>query len=634
MRSSVRTSATGRNGESPRHDGRWVTGGFPDLPRIWYPVGGGATLSVVELEIIEAARSGDPSAFNALVEEFTPTVLAAAHGWCGDRHLAADIAQDVFATAFVKIEQLREPAAIAGWLMAITRSVARRSAVRAHPSAMVAEGGIAPVDDVVIAAEEARRVREAVDALPAQLRVPIVLHYFAGRPLAEIAELCDVPLSTVKKRMRDARARIRGGGLEVTQRSDDPLFVDDPGGGPGAIDAIRVFSALRTRSPSLLAALLDARPDLVDVRENWSAAAARRHGLLPTNGGTPLLRAVERGDHPMIRLLLDRGADPDGACTCSGAENPIWVAAVQGDAVTVDLLLSRGADPNHPAFAGLTPLDVAVIRGHDQVAQRLLMAGARRSTLIRDAHAPTPEDFGTGIKAIDLWCPLPTAGLVHVHFSYGAGVMVLLCELSRRWTAAGRCVRWIGFVPRPLDLGDVHHVVAEGGLEQDIAAGLTDHTIAERRRRRSFDAAMAASAEDDTLVIFTESGFRDAVDERLFELAGRNSLTLVVSPIDEPQPPRFGTAPFLAAIRFDRERAERGRWPAISADSWSTVGPPALVELAALARNEMNDDLDRYLCQPFYIAEHVTARPGESISLAELTVEVAKRLSSERLSAS
>jgi hypothetical protein len=294
------------------------------------------------------------------------------------------------------------------------------------------------------------------------------------------------------------------------------------------------------------------------------------------------------------------------------------------------MLLGRGADPNHPAFAGLTPLDVAVNRGHERVAQRLLAAGARRSTTTKDVGASSPDDRGTGIKAIDLWCPLPTEGLAHVHFSYGTGAMVLLCELSRRWTAKGRYVRWTGFVPRPLDLGDVHHVVAEGGIDRDIAIGLTDHTTADRRRRASFDRALAAFGDDDILVIFTETGFRDAVDERLFELAARKSLTMVVSPIDEPEPPRFGTAPFLASIRFDRERAERGRWPAISADSWSTVGSPSVAELAARARSQMTDDLDQYLCQPFHIAEHVTARPGESISLDELTVEVANRLSSER----
>ena len=51
----------------------------------------------------------------------------------------------------------------------------------------------------------------AVEALPSDLRLPMVLHYFAGHTLAEIASLCDLPVSTVKKRMRVARARLREG---------------------------------------------------------------------------------------------------------------------------------------------------------------------------------------------------------------------------------------------------------------------------------------------------------------------------------------------------------------------------------------------------------------------------------------
>ena len=48
----------------------------------------------------------------------------------------------------------------------------------------------------------------AAEGLPADLRLPLVLHYFVGQPLAAIAELCDLPLSTVKQRMRVARARL------------------------------------------------------------------------------------------------------------------------------------------------------------------------------------------------------------------------------------------------------------------------------------------------------------------------------------------------------------------------------------------------------------------------------------------
>jgi RNA polymerase sigma-70 factor, ECF subfamily len=581
----------------------------------------------VEREIVEAARGGDPGAFNALVEDFTPTVFAAAYGWCGDRHLAADIAQEVFTIAYVKLDTLRDPAAIAGWLMTITRTVARR-ATRGRPLAATAEPQVAPVEDEVIAADEARRVRYAVEALPTDLRVPIVLHYFAGRPLSEIAELCSVPLSTVKKRMRDARARIRRGGLDMDhQRAETMLGAANRG--LIATDTIRVFTALRTGDPALLAALLDARPDLVDVREDWSGDEGWRHGLLPTHGGTPLLRAVERGDHAMIRLLLERGGDPDGACSCDGAENPMWVASVQGDAVTVEMLLARSADPNRPAFAGLTPLDLATIRGHDRIAQLLRNAGGERSATARSMLASVITGRGTGIKAVDLWCPLPERGLVHVHFAYGTGVMVLLCELSRRWAAGGQHVVWTGFVPRPLDLGDIHHALAEAGLAREVTIALTDHTVAHDRRRAQMATFLADSDEHDIIVVFSDAGFRDAVDERLFDLAARKGLTVVVSPIDDPEMPRFGSAPYLASIRFDRERAQRGRWPAISAGSWSVAASPDMAELATRARRLMSDELDQYLCQPFLIAEHVTARPGESVSLTDLAAEITSRLGIE-----
>ena len=219
----------------------------------------------MEPDIVAEACAGDATAFAAIVEEFTPTVLAAAYGWCGDQHLAADIAQEVFATAYVKIATLRDPAALPGWLMAITRSSARV----ARPSRVAASFDMVTpgVDDEVVAADEARRVRRAVEALPSTERLPMALHYFAGRRLADIAELCDLPLSTVKKRMRTARGRIRRQGSEMTM--DNTLLVFDESRSDPS-DVVRMFSAMRTGDAALVAAILDSRPDLVDVREDWT----------------------------------------------------------------------------------------------------------------------------------------------------------------------------------------------------------------------------------------------------------------------------------------------------------------------------------------------------------------------------
>jgi F0F1-type ATP synthase beta subunit len=119
------------------------------------------------------------------------------------------------------------------------------------------------------------------------------------------------------------------------------------------------------------------------------------------------------------------------------------------------------------------------------------------------------------------------------------------------------------------------------------------------------------------------------IDERLSALANRNGVTIVVAPLDGSAPaPEAKGSPYVASIVFDTERARRQRWPAVSANSWSKVADDATRALATRARQDLNDELDAYLSQSFFVAEPFSGRPGETVEIEELHARVSDLLAS------
>ncbi|WP_258725853.1 ankyrin repeat domain-containing protein [Cellulomonas sp. NS3] len=80
-------------------------------------------------------------------------------------------------------------------------------------------------------------------------------------------------------------------------------------------------------------------------------------------GWTPLSRAADNGNLPVLELLLAAGADPH-------EDEPLVAAAEAGSLACVRALLAAGADPT-VRTDGSTPAELALLHGHTDVANHL-----------------------------------------------------------------------------------------------------------------------------------------------------------------------------------------------------------------------------------------------------------------------
>jgi RNA polymerase sigma-70 factor (ECF subfamily) len=171
-------------------------------------------------DVAARAREGDPAAFRRLVELTSDRLFRVAAHVCGDRDDADDVVQETFIRAWGRLGELRDPAAVVGWLGRIARNAARdrlrarrrrgedrRAAASSRSAREPAEPGSGP-DEKLASAQLAGQVRRAVDALSDKHRVVLLLREVDGMSYQEIAELLAIPAGTVESRLHRARARL------------------------------------------------------------------------------------------------------------------------------------------------------------------------------------------------------------------------------------------------------------------------------------------------------------------------------------------------------------------------------------------------------------------------------------------
>lgn len=118
-----------------------------------------------------------------------------------------DAVQETVCRAWRKRDTLKKQDSMRAWLSAILanecKSMLRKS--RRHPQAEWDDSMLTLTDNT----EESRALHEAIHAMPAELSLPVVLHYLEGFSTAEIASILKRPEGTVRNRLFRGRQQLR-----------------------------------------------------------------------------------------------------------------------------------------------------------------------------------------------------------------------------------------------------------------------------------------------------------------------------------------------------------------------------------------------------------------------------------------
>lgn len=163
-----------------------------------------------ERELVEACKRGDRDAFRTLFETYKNKVYSVALRFSGDETAAMDIAQDTFVKLFSSIRDFRGDSGFETWVYRMVVNSCfdqKRLTRRLVPLADELMSTLRASGDVLaqmLRAEIGNRVRAAVEKLPPDLRMVIVLRYTEGLAYDQIAEVLACSPGTVASRLNRA----------------------------------------------------------------------------------------------------------------------------------------------------------------------------------------------------------------------------------------------------------------------------------------------------------------------------------------------------------------------------------------------------------------------------------------------
>ncbi len=177
-------------------------------------------------ELIERSRNGDREAFDELVRRYEKQAYNLAYRLTGNYDDASDVVVEAFVRAFQGLHTFRGEAHFGTWLYRVVLNTFYDTRKRAKGSQhtvsleeeleldgdtltrQIEDTSPGP-QELVEQQERDEILQRAIDQLPPERRVLVVLYHFENLSYEEIAQILKLPVGTVKSRLNRARLALR-----------------------------------------------------------------------------------------------------------------------------------------------------------------------------------------------------------------------------------------------------------------------------------------------------------------------------------------------------------------------------------------------------------------------------------------
>jgi RNA polymerase sigma-70 factor (ECF subfamily) len=185
-----------------------------------------------DADLVHRAQGGDRSAFADLMRRHERRIYNLAYRMLGTRDDAHDATQEAFLACYRNLGRFRGDSAFGTWLHRIALNACYDALRRRRPAVSLdQEDAPEPaVADHADAATAAADVHRALQEVPDEFRVVLILHELQDVSVEEVAAMLDVPIGTVKSRLFRGRAALgralTGGSANLADR--EPASASPP----------------------------------------------------------------------------------------------------------------------------------------------------------------------------------------------------------------------------------------------------------------------------------------------------------------------------------------------------------------------------------------------------------------------